>query len=515
MLHDAIVDAGARHRRPPRDAELPLGRLEQEARPHVSHSKFRCLLARRRPYAGPFQQWSLPVTSSHSELETSQPSKCRVTALLARVVLSRPSMRTTSLLTLLCFTSIIACNVENRSDDVGASESALHSAAPDLRAAPNPYGFAQSATSTNTVDTTNPFFQSLGTNGRSCGTCHLSKEGWTITPPSLERRFAATDGLDPIFARHDAATSPNADVSTVEARRTAFALLLSRGVIRVGLPVKPTSEFRLVAVDDPYGFASASALSLFRRPLPTTNLRFLNVINWDGRSIPAADPTNIRLGLKNQSNGATVNHAKATAPIADDVREAIVSFELDLTTAQVFHLEAGLTFIGGAYGGPWTLLSRPNSKGAFDVFDGWVDEHGWFERGRESVAHGQAIFNARCAGCHDVANAGAGSSIRFFDVGISDASRRTPDLPLYTFENIATGERIQTTDPGRALISGLWVDMNRFKVPGLRGLAARAPYFHNGSARTIQDVVDHYDARLGLSLSAGDKHDLTAFLAAL
>ena len=36
--------------------------------------------------------------------------------------------------------------------------------------------------------------------------------------------------------------------------------------------------------DDPYGHASATQLSLFRRPLPTTNLRFLSTINWDGRN---------------------------------------------------------------------------------------------------------------------------------------------------------------------------------------------------------------------------------------
>jgi cytochrome c peroxidase len=69
------------------------------------------------------------------------------------------------------------------------------------------------------------------------------------------------------------------------------------------------------------------------------------------------------------------------------------------------------------------------------------------------------------------------------NIGLSDASRRTPDMPLYTLRRLsAAGERVQTTDPGRAMITGKWADIGKFRGPILRGLAARAPYFHNGSA---------------------------------
>ena len=76
------------------------------------------------------------------------------------------------------------------------------------------------------------------------------------------------DGLDPIFRTVDGSNSPKADVSTVKARREAFSMLLNKGVIRIGLPIPAGAEFSLVGVDDPYGYASASELSLFRRPLP-------------------------------------------------------------------------------------------------------------------------------------------------------------------------------------------------------------------------------------------------------
>src|SRR5690606_32166193 len=106
-----------------------------------------------------------------------------------------------------------------------------------------------------------------GSNGRRCVTCHDPADGWSIRPASLQKRFAATDGLDPIFRPNDGSNSPTADVSSVHARRNAYTMLLTKAVIRIGLPVPPNAEFELIDVDDPYGFASAKELSLYRRPL--------------------------------------------------------------------------------------------------------------------------------------------------------------------------------------------------------------------------------------------------------
>ena len=98
------------------------------------------------------------------------------------------------------------------------------------------------------------------------------------------------------------------------------------------------------------------------------------------------------------------------------------------------------------------------------------------------------------------------------NIGIADASRRTPDMPLYTLQNLATGETVQTTDPGRALVTGKWKDIGKFKGPILRGLAARAPYFHNGSAATLTDVVTFYNTRFSIGLIPSEVSDLVAFL---
>ena len=100
------------------------------------------------------------------------------------------------------------------------------------------------------------------------------------------------------------------------------------------------------------------------------------------------------------------------------------------------------------------------------------------------------------------------------DIGVS-APSIAPELPVYVLRNLTTGEIVETTDPGRALITGKWRDINRFKTPSLRGVVSHAPYFHNGSATTLLDVVDFYDTRFNMGLTELEKADLVAFLRSL
>src|SRR3569832_1902342 len=89
---------------------------------------------------------------------------------------------------------------------------------------------------------TDPFFASLGTNGRSCATCHVAAQGWTITPADLEARFDAAGGTDPVFRTNDGSVSPTADVSTVNARRGAGGGRRARGGRRGGRPSPAAAE---------------------------------------------------------------------------------------------------------------------------------------------------------------------------------------------------------------------------------------------------------------------------------
>jgi cytochrome c peroxidase len=436
----------------------------------------------------------------------------------------------------------------------------------------NPSGMAATFSTSGSIDTTNPFFQSLGTNGRSCATCHQASDAWTVNPASIQRRFLETLGLDPIFRTNDGATSPNADVSTVAARRSAYSMLLTKGLIRVGIGIPADAEFELADVDDPYHYASASELSLFRRPLPAANLKFLSTVMWDGRET-FADPSgdciegtsrcfaSLGFDLSDQSNGATLGHAQASQALTTAQREAIVRFETGLYTAQVFDARAKDLTANGAQGGPQALSLVDSYFGINDVvygdyrsgtafdpvvfrlFDAWAEAspHANVDNAtaaaRRAVVRGQALFNGKpiritgvkginddlgvdvlpgtCSTCHDSPGAGNHSIPAPLDIGIADGSRATPDMPLYVLRNKTTHATIATTDPGRALITGKWKDIGRFKGPTLRSLASRPPYFHNGSAPDLGAVVDFYNQRFSIGLTAAERDDLVAFLRSL
>jgi hypothetical protein len=128
------------------------------------------------------------------------------------------------------------------------------------------------------------------------------------------------------------------------------------------------------------------------------------------------------------------------------------------------------------------------------------------------------VVHGFCTSCHDSPNVGDHSLVAPLNIGISDASRRTPDMPLYTLTcntGPHAGEVYQTTDPGRALISGHCADIGKFKGPILRNLTSRAPYFHNGFAKSLDEVLAFYDTRFSLGLTDEQRSDLAAFLAAL
>jgi cytochrome c peroxidase len=238
------------------------------------------------------------------------------------------------------------------------------------------------------------------------------------------------------------------------------------------------------------------------------NLRFETSLMWDGR-----EPS-----LASQALSATLGHAQAVAPPSRDVVDRIITQEDAAYFAQQTSNAAGDLSSDGALGGPDRLADEPARVGLFHLFDAWTSST---NAARSSIARGEDLFNHRtfdsngttCATCHDVSNIGTSSSGLFFDVGTSDSN--ASDLPHYTFTNPSTGEMRTVTDPGRALVTGKWSDMGRFKVPGLRGLAGRPPYFHDGSAATLSDVVEHFNALFSIHLTNDEKNDLLAFLAAL
>lgn len=459
-----------------------------------------------------------------------------------------------------------------------------------LAPVPNADGASLTFSSAGTVDTSNPFFQPFG-NGRSCASCHQPGNGWTVTPAGLTARFNSSAGLDPVFRTVDGAVAPTAPVDTLDQKRLAYSMLLTKGLIRIGLPMPANAEFSLVKVDDPYHYASATELSLFRRPLPSTNLPFNAAVMWDGRETltdaasgicirdvrPARCFAPLDTDLRHQANSAVRGHAEAAQDLTADQQRQIAAFEQTLFTAQTSTTAAGSLTDAGALGGPQQLSQQgfyfgindpqsgdyrtgaPFNRNVMNLYAAWRNlapaappappQPGRGQpapvpaaataqnQARAAIARGEQIFNnkpfnvvgvagfnnelrlplqrASCATCHNAPNVGSHSVTRLFNTGTAAANLRTPDLPLYTLRNNATGEVVETSDPGSAMESGKWSDIGRFKAPGLRGLASRAPYFHNGSQRRIEDVVRFYDTRFRIGFTPQEAADLAAFLKAL
>ena len=165
---------------------------------------------------------------------------------------------------------------------------------------------------------------------------------------------------------------------------------------------------------------------------------------------------------------------------------------------------------------------------------------------RRSIARGEELFNnininitgvsglnddlnvatipGFCGTCHDTPNIGNHSVKAPLDIGIAGAGATSPPvldvaaLPVFTLtctQGPLAGRTYTVTDPGRAMISGKCKDIGKFKGPILRGLAARAPFFHNGSAATLRDVMDFYDQRFAIGLTNQEKTDLVNFLSQL
>lgn len=466
---------------------------------------------------------------------------------------------------------------------------------------PNPNGASQTySTSNGGIDVTGPFFQSMGTNGRSCATCHQPSDGMSISAVNVQRRFLESRGLDPIFRTVDGSNcNHGVDVSSVAGRYSAYSLLRTRGLIRVAIAVPANADYQVVSVNNPYGCNESDVISMYRRPLPATNLRFLSAVMSDGREsspvtgttkiLYANYPTSLQDDLAHQSLDATMGHAQGdgTRPTPAEQKQ-IVDFEMSLFTAQAFNYGVGRLDAEGANGGPLALVTQPffisanssvhallpqfeqpgglNLPGdggftplIFNTFSAWASLP--YGGPRAAIARGQAIFNSKpinitdvaginddvsagglvpggipsltgtCGTCHDTLNAGNHSFPTPLNIGTGDPSSSNVAsnmgglnigyLPLITAckvdaaTGLTTNNCKTTSDLGLALIDGRFDHVGKIKGPILRGLSARAPYFHNGSAGTLADVVHFYEVRFGLVLTPQEESDLVAFLSAL
>jgi len=331
--------------------------------------------------------------------------------------------------------------------------------------------------------------------------------------------------------------------------------------------------------DPVYGLTSAApAVSVFRRPRIVANLKYVTspdgLFNVKLGVLMDKDPDTGRPSSMNimadarapslsvQAQGAYHDHQGGKGPLSRGQLERILAFENQVYVAQVWDSRGGsLVEPGGpAALGPANVakhdvhvLNGPKTPG-FHFFDMWAQPAGGDARAEfhASVARGNDIFLNRrfwvkdvthinsiglanpakrtCAVCHNAQTSGMDLAPGWVDLGTTNYPTWTEspvwseaqDLPVFKLTCKADapphpflGRQIYTSDPGRALVTGHCADIGAITMGQFRGLAARAPYFSNGSAKDLRELVDYYDRRFDMRLTGQDKQDLVNFLGVL
>jgi cytochrome c peroxidase len=319
---------------------------------------------------------------------------------------------------------------------------------------------------------------------------------------------------------------------------------------------------------------TTGTVSVYRRPLPAANLGFLSTIMWDGREpslfSQVVDATRIHaegtVTPSAEQQQQIVSFEGCTHALTPDLC-ANTPVTAGVFAAQISD-DAGVDLSGnGGNGGPFALskelpkffigvndplgqnpTGKPFNSEVFNLYSNWSSLRGddpKTER-RRAIARGEDLFNntkmnitgvaglndalhqpsvtVTCTTCHDTP-AAANHSVKLpLNIGIADAGKNSPpaldigDLPVFTIwctSGPLAGQVFEVTDPGLSLFTGKCADIGKVKGPILRGLAARAPYFHNGAAATLADIVEFYNQRFDIGFTDQQKTDLVAFLSSL
>lgn len=344
---------------------------------------------------------------------------------------------------------------------------------------------------------TDQHLEGLGGNGRACSDCHMPTDHFQLSPASVEKRYQllqlrrqedpAAD--DPLFRAIDAD-----DYRINGENATDFSNLRENGLIRITFPLP--ANIRLI---DPVTNApSPETFVDVWRSVPTVNdvaLTGPDVRNpwfrgpnaFGGYQLDGRAAT-----LQEQALGALVNHAKIQVAPPQQMLDDLAAFErVQYTNPRV------------------RALSEAVDDGAATLPDPDLPLSELQEQGKQ-------VFLRACAQCHGGASQSnaAQPGVRFHDIR-SQCPRPVDPQGRYAFAaceprlarnertyqiRLANGTTIRRTssDPGRALLTGFvggpaaTDDWNKFDVPALRGISHTAPYFHNNSAATLEDVVDHY-----------------------
>ena len=358
----------------------------------------------------------------------------------------------------------------------------------------------------------------LGGNGRACADCHVPSEAFQLSPAIARARFEALlaklsdnkNADDPLFRPVDAD-----DFRVNGDRATDFSNLVENGLVRVMMPLPP--NVRLIdpatcATPDPVQCTATDEtfVDLWRAVMPVHNVAITGPdgvppiwppaprvpimgVEPNGPNLQGGYQHDARFGtLQEQARGALIAHAQVSIEPPTDMLDDLAAFQ------QTLFSSPGVETLANAIISGTTPFPDP---------DGDLTE---------LEQRGKVVFNRACATCHGGALHPSGSTsetaiprplpARYHNV-ITACPRPTTDgfapcpprlarnARLYRL-TLANGsvQFVTTSDPGRMLLTGQPGDLGVMDVTQLRGISRTAPYFHNNSAATLDEVLDHYDA---------------------
>ena len=431
--------------------------------------------------------------------------------------------------------------------------------------------------------TGHPFFEPLGDNGRACVTCHQPADGMSLRPETARQQWRLTQGRDPLFDAYDGSNCP----SLPQQDAASHSLLLDYGLIRIERPWPPvdiygktvTPDFSIEVVRDPWGCNTGSryglsaknpTVSVYRRPRPVANLRYVTTSTFDfdpktgmpnpndpetGKPFPGNLMADARAGnLRWQMRDAAKTHLQRSVPLTEEQMAQLEDFELRVYSSQQTIHGVGSLDASGAQGGPAPMIGYKAGllgtlgKPLWSEFDAWKapdptasEEALAF---RASVLRGIDLFRndsflltntsginhlmgfgtpyrTACATCHNMEHMGLDVGSGQIDIGTNTLplAEPAPHLPLFRIRcdvpHIDFGKEFFTTDPGFALTTGRCLDVGKITAQTVRGMASRAPFFANGSAKDIPALVDYYNRRYNIGYTPQERQDMINLLKAL
>ena len=352
----------------------------------------------------------------------------------------------------------------------------------------------------------------LNGNGRSCADCHMPDDNFQLSPASARARFEALQAKretdknadDPLFRPIDA------DDFRINGDNAAnYSNLVENGLVRVTLPLPANVKL----IDPQTGQPSdETSVDLWRAVMPVLN----TAITGPDGTLPIWPPPPVRVPimgqdpigpnpqggyqhdgrfgtLQEQARGALFAHAGVSIEPPQRMLDDLAAFQ------QTLFSSPGVEQLANAILSGSSSLPDPDPELS------------------ELEQHGKVVFNRSCAQCHggtlhpssstpDATLSGIRTIVRYHNIltacprpatdGIAPCPQRLARNARSYRITLANGtfQFVTTSDPGRLLLTGQPGDLGVMDMTQLRGISKTAPYFHNNSAATLEEVLDHYEA---------------------